>query len=143
MSDTEAEEVTERWVFGGSRVAGGNKRVHEWVDASGEALWYNAKGSYAVGGLYNVEVRRGVDRVTKVGTPTYTGEQTEDDELRDRLSASHRAAELRLSLAARERAAKEDDPLEQAIRRLVELATHVPRPQRNAFAVYVATRLMR
>jgi hypothetical protein len=136
-------ELTERWVFGGSRVAKGDKRVHEWIEPSGETLWFKASGAYVVGSIYDVVVRRDGERTTKVGTPRYTGERTEDAELLDRLSVEHRAAELRLTLKAKERADKRDDPLEKAIDRLAELAVHVPPPQRRAVAVYVALRLMR
>lgn len=81
--------------------------------------------------------------MTLYGSPQYTGERSDDEALVDKLAAQHRAAEVTLDLAARERADKRDDPVERAIERLVDLASAVPASQRTGFAVYVATRLTR
>ncbi len=135
---------TEQWVFGGSRVGRSGKRLHCWVDPDGEDLLYAPKGRYAIGSVYEAEVvRHDNGGVTRYGQPRYTGARCDDEALVDRLAAQHRAAEVELDLAARERADRRDDPLERAIERLVEVAAHVPHSQRTGFAVYVATRLMR
>ena len=135
----EPEPRTERWVFGGSRIHNG-RRTHEWIDAEGTRLAYKAKGSYAIGGIYEVRVVRQGDRITRYGVPVFTGDRT-DQALADKLSAQHRAAEQALDLAARERAVKRDDAVELAITRLAKLAQQVPISQRTAFAVYVAMRV--
>lgn len=140
----EPEPTVERWVFGGTRVGQGNRRIHEWIGPGAERLHYKASGSYAVGSVYEVRVvRRDDGGVTKYGTPRYAGEQTADTELFDELAARHRAAEVTLGLAARERAAKRHDPVEVAITRLADLAARVPPSQRVTFATYVSTRLIR
>ncbi|MFE0025515.1 hypothetical protein [Amycolatopsis sp. NPDC059021] len=136
------EKATERWVFGGSRVDQG-KRAHAWVAPDGAHRVYKTRGSYTVGAIYAAAVARDGDRVTLYGTPTYLGDFCEDAALVDQLAARHRAAEAALSLAASERAAKQNDPLERVIDRLTELAAHVAPSQRTGFAAYVLTRLMR
>ncbi|MBM7771954.1 hypothetical protein JOD54_002158 [Actinokineospora baliensis] len=77
------------------------------------------------------------------GRPGYTGDRSEDEELRDQLSAKTRAAELQLGLDARERAAKREDPVELAIKRLEYLTASMHPSSRTAFATYVAVRLAR
>jgi hypothetical protein len=140
---SEPRPQVERWVFGGSRVGKSNKRMHCWVDPDGRHRIFTASGRFAVGSVYEARVVRHDDGgMTLYGTPQYTSERADDD-LRDKLAAQHRAAEVALDLAARERADKRDDPVEQAIERLCELAAHVPASQRTGFAVYVTTRLTR
>ncbi|HEX5119834.1 MAG TPA: hypothetical protein VFW65_32005 [Pseudonocardiaceae bacterium] len=139
---TEPEPALERWVFGGSRVGSKDQRVHAWIDSSGDELWYAPKGHPTIGCVYEVMVTRTDKRIAR-GAPSFTGQQSEDTELVDRLSALHRAAEVDLSMRARERAVKRDDPIEQAIGRLAELARNVPANQRTAFAAYVTVRLLR
>jgi hypothetical protein len=137
------EPAAERWVFGGSRISAKKQRLHAWVDADGEELWFKPKGSYAVGSIYQVQVSRlGEGRITRHGEPRYAGGRAEP-ELYDSLSAQHRAAEAELGLLARERAAKKDDPVELAIERLLELSRKAPAAQRTAFLAYVIARLTR
>ena len=142
-SAAEPEPQTERWIFGGSRVGKGGKRLHAWVDHAGHRLRFRASGSFVIGSVYTARVARDGDNVTLFGRPAYTGERCDDPALADELSAGHRAAEIALALAARERADKRHDPVEQAIERLVELAAHVPASQRTGFAIYVTVRLIR
>lgn len=142
MSDdtTAPTRGTERWVFGGSRVVRG-KRLHAWVDADHTLMMFGSRGSYAVGSAYEVDVTRSGDGgVTMHGTPRYDG-RGGDTELIDQLSAEHRAAELLLASLARERADKQDDPVEQAIQRLAHLTAHIPPSQRAMFAGWVSARL--
>jgi hypothetical protein len=138
--DNTPERLTERWVFGGSRVGQKNKRFHAWIDPDMTRLIFQAQGSYSVGAVYEVTVTRECDSVTMHGRPRYHGRNA-DTELLDELAAEHRAAELALSEAARERAAKDDDPIERAIQRLAELTQHMPPAQRPMFAAWVAARL--
>ncbi|MFL6113045.1 MAG: hypothetical protein ACJ786_17060 [Catenulispora sp.] len=141
--DTAAQTRTERWVFGGSRVNADGKRMHAWIDSDGEELYFKPRGSHAVGVVYDVEAsRHDGGRIVRHGDPRYTGVRAEP-EVRDGLSARHRAAEATLDLAARERRAKADDPLEAAIERLVELSRVVKPHQRTAFLAYVIARLTR
>jgi hypothetical protein len=146
QESSESARQTERWVFGGSRADNG-KRYHCWVDAHGTTRLYKATGRFVVGSIYETTVQRHdnpatAGRVTLYGTPRYTGDRADKD-LHGTLAAQHRAAEVALDLAARERADKRADPLEHAIARLCELAAKVPASQRTGFAVYVATRLTR
>ncbi|WP_194909599.1 hypothetical protein [Catenulispora rubra] len=93
--------------------------------------------------VYEVEVSRpDGGRITRHGDPCYTGDKAEAA-VRDALSARHRAAEATLDLAAHERRAKADDPLETAIERLRELLQAVKPNQRTAFWAYVIVRLNR
>jgi hypothetical protein len=139
----EPEPTTERWIFGGSRVGTGDKRLHAWVDQTGRRLQFKASGNYVVGSIYVARVVRDDDGVTLYGKPDYTGDRSDDHVVVDELSAAHRAAEVALSLAARQRADKRNDPVEHAIDRLAELAARVPASQRTGFAVYVTVRLLR
>lgn len=140
MNDTPRE--MELWTFGGSRVGKGDKRIHAWIGPDGNEMAFKASGQYSVGSLYRVKVEREGLKVSMFGTPEYTGERAESG-LIERLSAKHRATEVTLGMKARERADKRDDPLEEAIGRLVKLAAHVPASQRVAFSAYVTEKLMR
>lgn len=137
------EPTSEFWTFGGSRIGGKGQRVHAWIGPDGSEMIFKASGSYSVGSVYTAQVTRsGADRVTRHGEPVYYC-RSEDVDLREALSARHRAAEIKLSLKAQERADKRNDPVELAIERLCELAKNVPPSQRAAFAVYVAHRVSR
>lgn len=141
--DGTAQTSTERWVFGGSRVSTTGKRMHSWIDPAGEELYFKVRGSHAVGAIYEVEVSRpDGGRIVRHGDPRYTGDRAEP-EARDALSARHRAAEVALDLAARERRTKADDPLDAAIERLAELFRTVKPNQRTALLAYVIARLTR
>lgn len=142
MTEHEAHEI-EEWVYGGSRVGKDHKRIVAWVGPDNDEQCFKAGGSYIVGSVYRVKVIRKDDRVSMIGTPKYSGERSSDKELLNSLSAQHRAAELTLSVKARERADKRDDPLEQLLKQLEELAAYVPATQRAAFAGYVTHRIMR
>lgn len=143
VASSEPTPQAERWVFGGSRVGTGNKRMHCWVDANGRNRIFTASGRFTVGSVYEARVTHKADGgVTLHGTPRYTGDRADDD-LHGTLVARHRAAEVELDLVARERADKRADPLEHAIARLCKLAAEVPASQRTGFAVYVTTRLTR
>jgi hypothetical protein len=137
------EPHTERWIFGGSRLGAGDKRVHAWVDPTGRHLLFKASGSFVVGSIYGARVVRDGECITLYGKPDYTGDRCDDLVVVEELSAAHRAAEVALGLAVRERADKRNDPVEQAIDHLAELAGHIPASPRTGFAVYVTVRLVR
>ena len=136
----EIETVTEHWTFGGNRLGKGDKRVHEWITPDGTALWYRPVGSHSVGSVYAIKVSRANGTTTRYGNPAYVG-RSEDADLRDELSARHRAAEITLDIKRRENKDKTDDPMEVAIQRLTDLAAKVPPSQRAHFAAYVAYRV--
>lgn len=136
----EIEPDTELWTFGGSRVGKGGKRIHEWITADGTALWYKPVGSHSVGSVYAIKVSRANGTTTRYGNPAYVG-RSEDTDLRDELSARHRAAEVTLDITRRESKDKANDPVEVAIQRLTDLAAKVPPSQRANFAAYVAYRV--
>lgn len=143
MSEPIPTPSPEIWTFGGSRVGTGGKRIHCWLDPTGDELYFRSVGSgYAVGSHYEVMISRDGDRITRHGTPTYTGKRA-DENIREGLNAKHRAAEVALTLAARERADKRDDALELAIDHLCSMARNVPHSQRVGFATYVLSRLLR
>jgi len=84
--------AAERWLYGGVRVLDG-KRVHAWIDPSGEELLYTFKraSSWAIGSYYTAAVSR-QDATTRLhGSPTSTGEQA-DPELRRHLWAQDTTA---------------------------------------------------
>lgn len=143
MVKPECVPATERWVFGGSRIGTKKQRLHAWIDEHGEELLFKAVGSYTVGAIYDVQVTRtDQERLVRHGQPKYAGGRA-DPELHETVAARHRAAEAELWLLARERAAKKDDPVEQAIEHLVALSRKVSAAQRTAFLSYVMARLSR
>jgi hypothetical protein len=141
----DADYVEEIWLFLGSRVNSKNTRTHAWVlseDPDGRELWFRAKGHHAVGGNYRMKVQR-VDGevVSKMGDPVYV-EAHPDEDLRIKVAASHRTAEITLSRLALERSQNRKDPLDKALAPLVTLAETVPPLQRDAFALYVMRKLL-
>jgi len=146
MSSKENDAVEakpEEWVFGGSRVDDG-KRFHAWIALSdpNEEMFYKPRGSFAVGSVYEVQVIRREDRISKYPDPKYL-RRCEDEALRDRVSARHAAAEVVIGRQQLERADKKDDPVTVAVERLAELAKHVHPSQRNAFAAMVLNKIGR
>ena len=59
MTRAAPEPATEVWTYGGVRVGKDGKRVHAWLDASGEELLFSRTGArMAVGSQYTVSVSR-------------------------------------------------------------------------------------
>lgn len=138
-----AEPQLEEWVFGGSRVDNG-KRHHAWIPVTDphNELFFKPRGSFAVGSVYEVQVFRREGKVSKYPDPKYL-RRSDDEELRDRISARHAAAEVVIGRQQLERADKKTDPLTVAIDRLAELAKHVHPSQRNALAALVLAKIGR
>lgn len=141
MAD-EIEKTEETWVYGGTRVAASGIKAHAWVTPDGAEILYKGGNPSAIGYSYTARVVRDGSQVSLYGRPTYTGERAPED-VRERLSVAHRAAETYLNLKARERKAKEDDPLELAIQRLGEMISAAPSNQQTALKGYVVARLSR
>ena len=74
MTRAGPDPATEVWTYGGVRVGNDGKRVHAWVDASGEELLFSRAGArMAVGSQYTVSVSRHDETITLHGTPAYAG----------------------------------------------------------------------
>lgn len=134
-------ETVERWTFGGTRLGSKNERFHLWIDEQGVRLLFKPEGSPVVGGIYEVRVTRHPDKVSFYpNSLKFTGEKCEQ-QLLESLTAHHRAALSTLELISLERAAKKDDPLENAITHLCRMAGSVPARQRHALIGYIIHRL--
>jgi hypothetical protein len=138
------EPTEETWVFGGNRVDSKGRRAHVWVPVgSQEMLWFRASGSYVVGSEYRVQVTRHDDgNLTKHGVAVYH-QRHGDEAMRAKLEAGHRAAEIRLRLAALERNDKRQSALDTAIEPLCDLMRSASGTDRDAILVYVLRRLSR
>lgn len=141
-ADNRPKGEIEVWTYGGLRVGERSTRLGEWVDASGETLWYAFKRGYAVGSLYEVRVERTAEKTTRYGQPRYVG-RNEDAELITRLAAEHRAAEQWFDLLRRVKKDKADDPLDAAIAELAKVIEHVPAPLRPGVINYISYKLTR
>jgi len=139
------EPIEERWVFGGSRIGTGGKRIHAWVPegtAVEDAVFFSpSKGmSPAVGSIYAVQVRRVGKRVTRFGDPVYL-KRSDDEALRGELELAHRLAEVELSRRKQEANDKRATALDEAMAPLLELARTVSPFDRDAFLVMVIRRV--
>jgi hypothetical protein len=143
--DEHAAAVTtaERWTYGGHRVLDG-KRVHAWIDPSGRELLYAFKRAtiWAIGSYYTAHVSR-EDTTTRLhNTPTYTGEQADDD-LRRHLWAADTAARAQLARLAQERNDARRNALDDALAPILAVAATLKTgPDRDAFTAYVLRRLL-
>ena len=134
----------ERWVYGGIRILDG-KRVHAWIDPTGRELLYTFKraGGWAIGSVYTARIDRADARATLHGTPAYTGDRTEDDELRRELWAKDTAARAQLALLAQQRNDWHRNAIDEALEPLLAAArTLKTGPDRDAFTAYVLRRLL-
>ena len=138
---TATEEI---WVFGGNRVDSKGSRAHVWLPVGAEELlWFRARGSYAPGSEYRVQVTRHADgTITKHGEAVYVGRHG-DDAVRAKLEAGHRAAETRLRLAALERNDRRHSALDEAIEPLAAIVRSASFGDRDAILAYVMRRLAR
>lgn len=141
---TEDGYTPERWAFGGLRAGKDGKRIHAWFDdaGNGKELWYGAKGSYVVGYIYDVEVRRGEGGSISRTTPVFTGERFEDDDKRREWMAKDRVAGAEIATKARERSAQRQNELDAAMEPILEYARKLAMPNdRDALAAYVLRRI--
>jgi hypothetical protein len=139
-TDTEPAYTAEVWTYLGIRVSAKDKRMHGWRDPGGRELWYSDKGSFVIGGRYDVEVNRADDRCTR-RTPSYAGEYIGQEE-RAGLEALDLAARLRLAGLVRERRDMGASALDEAIEPLLAVArTLRAGADRDALAAYVIRRL--
>ena len=144
---TEPETTEEIWLFTGSRRGRSGKRIHGWLpqpdnDLDHE-LYFSAKGHRAVGSEYTVQVRRHPDgAVTMYGSPVYHGRH-DNDTLRARVEARHRAAETELRREQLERSDKRASALNEALEPLVTLSEELRATERDAFLAFVIRRITR
>ena len=134
----------ERWIYGGIRVLD-DKRVHAWIDPAGRELLYTFTrgGTWAIGSIYTARVTRTDTHTTLHATPTYTGDRTDDDELRRRLWAADTAARSQVALLAQERNDARRNAIDEALQPLLVAArTLRTGPDRDAFTAYVLRRLL-
>lgn len=138
---TEPEQLAAVWTFGGSRIAADGKRAHVWVTATGEELWFAAKGSYTVGSQYDVMVSQPEPgRTVRHGTPAYHGRHP-DETVRLQLAAADRAAAVRLRVVAMERADKRDNALDAALEPLCKVMRSTRGADRDALLAHIIRRL--
>src|SRR5262245_59839552 len=126
---TELEPVEETWIFAGSRVGAGGKKIHAWLPTTGDdplangERWWNAKGGYVVGGAYTVRTSHEGDATYMHGIPVYVGKAADmvdcTPEALATLNARHIAAETRLRSLALERNAKRTSELDAALKPLL------------------------
>jgi hypothetical protein len=138
------EPVAEIWVFAGTRVGQGGRRVHAWLPVGTDnELWFKAQGSHSVGSEYTVRVTRHDNgSITKYGTPEYLGRHS-DEVVRAKLDTAHRAAETRLRLLALERNDKRHNALDAALEPVCDLIRSASTADRDAILTYVLRRLSR
>lgn len=135
------EPRTEQWTFGGSRVSAKGQRVHAWwAPEDNDELWYPAKGTYAIGGVYEAKVSRGGGRIIKHGPPIFIG-RSDDADLREQLEARHRAAQADLARVTAERKVKSMSGFDDRIDELARLVNQVAYGQRPGLVAYITRRL--
>ena len=142
MTRAAPEPATEVWTYGGVRVGQGGKRVHAWLDASGEELLFSRTGArMAVGSQYTVSVSRHDETITLHGTPAYAGSAA-DEATRRAVWAEHTVAQTRLEMIRAERNDARRSALDEALAPLLELAGPLrTSAERDALAAYVIRKL--
>lgn len=143
----EPEPHEETWLFAGSRYGRRGTRVHAWLpqpdDDFHNELWFRPRGQPALGSEYAVRVTRKPDgEVTMHGQPNYRGRH-ENDELRARAEARHRAAETTLRRVQLQRADKRASALDAALEPLVTISGELRAPDRDAFLAYIIRKITR
>jgi hypothetical protein len=142
MTRAAPEPATEVWTYGGVRVGQGGKRVHAWLDASGEELLFSRAGArMAVGSQYTVGVSRHDGTITLHGTPAYAGSAA-DEATRRAVWAEHTVAQTRLEMIRAERNDARRSALDEALAPLLELAGPLrTSAERDALAAYIIRKL--
>ena len=142
MTRAAPEPAAEVWTYGGVRVGQGGKRVHAWLDASGEELLFSRTGArMAVGTQYTVSVSRHDGTITLHGTPAYAGSAA-DEATRRAAWAEHTVAQTRLEMIRAERNDARRSALDEALAPLLELAAPLrTSAERDALAAYIIRKL--
>ena len=143
----EDRTVAERWTYAGQ--APGRKRavIEVWWDASGERLAFApGKGFHGTpGGLYEVQVERHGNSVTRHGGATFVGANP-DREVRAAAEAEAQAGGRELARNQLERRVGRGGPLAEVLAEVEATAGPMTHRQRDAFvsllqrSVYMATR---
>lgn len=142
MTASAPEPATETWTYGGVRVGKGGKRLHAWLDASGEELLFSRTGArMAVGSQYTVSVSRHDETITLHGAPAYASSAA-GEATRRAVWAAHTVAQTRLEMIRAERSAARRSALDEALAPLLELAGPLrTSAERDALAAYVLRKL--
>ena len=144
---TEPERTEETWTRAGVRVGTSGKRVTCWVRPGGKTTvsLVTKRGTSAVGGRYAFKVTYGPDSsLTGIWGPLHYVDRDPDDEKVAAWRAHEVAAETHFAREAAERKAKAEDPLDEALAPLVEIArTLRTGADRDAFASYIIRRVAR
>ncbi|GAB3459142.1 hypothetical protein [Actinophytocola sediminis] len=147
---TKPDPVEETWLFAGTRIGRSGKRIHAWLplpnDDLDNELYFGPTGRPAVGSEYTVKVTRHQEgetaRITLHGNPVYQ-RQHDDEELRARVEARHRAAETTLRRDQMERSDKRASALEETLEPLVKISSELRATDRDAFLAYVIRKITR
>jgi hypothetical protein len=143
---TEPERTEETWTCAGVRVGGSGKRVMCWVRPDGKIVsLFSKRGSNAIGGRYAFKVTYGPDgELTGIWGPLHYVDRDPDNEKIAGWRAQEVAAEAHFAREAAERKAKSEDPLDEALAPLVEIArTLRTGAARDAFAAHIIRRVAR
>jgi hypothetical protein len=150
--ETAPEPDEERWLFCGTRLERQTtgKRYHAWLplndalapaQAEYDLYLFKPRGSPSVGCVYRVKVSHdGPSRLTKHGLPVFDGRHP-DAELRGRVEAAHRAAEVHVRIASMESKAREATVLNDHLKPLARYSQSLRADDRDAFLAYVIRKL--
>jgi hypothetical protein len=134
----------EEWTYGGIRFYQG-KRYQAWIlPEGGKERLFKASGTFAVGGIYNVNVERRPDGISMIGTPKWVGGggHVQDRELRADIEAKHAAGMAAYNAHRQEQAAmKEDSVIDDVINATANAIRRAPMNQRVALAAYVIAQI--
>lgn len=141
MTDTR-EFAAERWTCAGARIGSDGKRDVAWLQPDGTLVLFGDKASYALGCGYDVDVCREAGQSWKRGKPRYAGSGNATEEQLARFTVLSTEAEQELARNARERKAKGQEALAEAMEPLVKYAKACrTRSQRAALIADVIDRL--
>lgn len=139
-----ADGEIETWTYVGRRFLTGNKIGYAWIDATDEEVMFDKIKATVVGGLYEIEVVRGGDKLSVYkNTVKYVGPSGSDKDTVAKWAALDKAAYTEQQRRAVERkAAKEDQPLANLT--LAQVATMVRRSpsQRSAIIATVINEIL-
>lgn len=144
MTEEKDELPVEQWVCAGLRVDNKGKKITAWLEPGGQIFYFTEKRAYAIGCLYDCAVIRDGDSVTR-RKPVYVRHAKEDEVPESKVNewrVAELEAEQRLAREARERKAKNHDPLDDAMLRLNQYALACrTTAQRDALIADVIRRL--
>jgi hypothetical protein len=131
----------ETWTNAGQRVSSSGKAAQAWIDADGTERIYIERETYVIGGMYVVQVAREGDHVWRSDQPAYRDKIPDTDLIRT-WAALSRAAGEQLRALGRERTAKTDDALNEALAPLMDIFAGIQSgADRRALLAYVNERL--